>query len=245
MQLGAQLTILEFGFTMEFSFTSETFWRSEVLVHVLTGPPDAPIAHQSSRVQAKQADARRRILSAARTVVAEQGFVGAQVAVVAAVADVATGTIYRHFASKAALFSEMLRVVCDRELEVFKAIAEETDRTVSERVRDAVAAFVDRALRSGGLAYAVIVEPIDPAVDLVRLEARAALASVIADLIREGISSNTLPEQDAGLLGAAVVGAFLEGVVEPLGRPDPERVDRKAIATEIAEFCVSALSRSA
>src|SRR3954449_5792441 len=81
------------------------------------GEPGTPsTTHPSPRVAARQAEARRRILEAARVVVAEQGFAAAQVAVVASVADVATGSIYRHFPSKASLFSEMLRVVCRREL---------------------------------------------------------------------------------------------------------------------------------
>jgi AcrR family transcriptional regulator len=71
-------------------------------------------ARPSPRVAARQAAARRRILEAARVVLAEQGFAAAQVAVVASVADVATGSIYRHFPSKASLFAEMLRAVCAR-----------------------------------------------------------------------------------------------------------------------------------
>ena len=78
-------------------------------------------ASASPRVAARLADSRRRILEAARIVVAEQGFAAAQVAVVAAVADVATGSVYRHFPSKSSLFSEMLRAVCDRELTVIRA----------------------------------------------------------------------------------------------------------------------------
>ena len=42
--------------------------------------------HPSPRVAARQADARRRILAAARVVVSEQGFAAAQVAVVAVTA---------------------------------------------------------------------------------------------------------------------------------------------------------------
>src|SRR6476619_1427789 len=87
--------------------------------------------HPSPRVAARQAEARRRVLAAARVVVSEHGFAAAQVAVVASVADVATGSIYRHFPSKAALFSEMLRVVCVRELDVVTAIASETGRNVT------------------------------------------------------------------------------------------------------------------
>jgi AcrR family transcriptional regulator len=193
-------------------------------------------------VAARQADARRRILEAARVVVSEQGFAAAQVAVVASVADVATGSIYRHFPSKASLFSEMLRVVCLRELEVVQAVAGEAGRTATERIGDAVATFVDRALRGEGLAYAVIAEPMDPDVDKVRLEARAGLARAFAGLIEEGIASGELAEQDAGTRGAAIVGAFLEAVVAPLAERAVHPPDREAISGEIARFCQAAVS---
>jgi AcrR family transcriptional regulator len=199
-------------------------------------------ARPSPRVAARQADARRRILEAARVVVAEQGFAAAQVAVVASVADVATGSIYRHFPSKASLFSEMLRVVCERELEVVRAITSEEGRTAIERIGDAVATFVDRALRGEGLAYAVIVEPMDPEVDQVRLEARAGLADAFADLIEEGIKSGEFTDQDARVRGAAIVGAFLEGVVAPLAERAVRPPDREAISGEIARFCQAAIA---
>ncbi|MBV9794168.1 MAG: TetR/AcrR family transcriptional regulator [Actinobacteria bacterium] len=172
----------------------------------------------SPRVAARVADSRRRILEAARVVVAEQGYAAAQVAVVASVADVATGSVYRHFPSKASLFAEMLRAVCDRELAVVRAIADERDRPALERIGDAVATFADRALRGEGLAYAVIVEPMDPGVDQVRLAARARLAEVFGGLIEEGMAAGQLAAQDAGLRGAAVVGAMLEALVAPLSR---------------------------
>ncbi len=206
--------------------------------------PVAGSARPSPRVAARQADARRRILKAARVVVAEQGFAAAQVAVVAAMADVATGSIYRHFPSKASLFSEMLRVVCVRELEVVQAIAGEEGRTAVERLGDAVATFVDRALRGEGLAYAVIAEPMDPDVDQVRLEARAGLAEAFAGLIQEGIESGEFAEQDPRIRGAAIVGAFLEGVVAPLAERETQPPDREAISGEIARFCQAAVAAS-
>lgn len=197
----------------------------------------APGEGSSPRVAARLADARRRILGAARVVVAEQGFAAAQMAVVASVADVATGSVYRHFPSKASLFSEMLRGVCVRELDVVRAIAAKPGRSVADRIGDAVATFVDRALRGEGLAYAVIAEPMQTEVDQVRLEARAGLADAFARLIEEGIASGELVEQDAGVRGAAIVGAFLEGVVAPLAHRAEVTPDRDAISVEIARFC--------
>jgi AcrR family transcriptional regulator len=194
-------------------------------------------------VAARIADSRRRILEAARIVVAEQGFAAAQVAVVASVAGVATGSVYRHFPSKASLFAEMLRSVCQRELDVVHAIAAEPGRRCAERIGDAVVTFVDRALRGEGLAYAVIVEPMDPGVDQVRLEARAGLAAAFSALISEGIERGEFVGQDPDIRGAAIVGALLEGVVAPLARRDSGQPDRDRVAAEIAGFCVAAVAR--
>ena len=87
--------------------------------------------------------------------VAEQGYAAAQVAV----GGVGRGRGHRvgvpALPSKASLFTEMLRVVCDRELTVVQAIAAERERPALDRISDAVATFADRALRGDGLAYAV------------------------------------------------------------------------------------------
>ena len=198
----------------------------------------------SPRVAARVADSRRRILEAARVVVAEQGYAAAQVAVVASVADVATGSVYRHFPSKASLFTEMLRVVCDRELAVVQAIAAERERPALDRISDAVATFADRALRGEGLAYAVIVEPMDPGVDQVRLAARARLADVFAALIGEGVAAGEFVPQDVRLRGAAIVGALLEALVAPLARRTEVPPDRDAITREVAAFCRAAVAGS-
>lgn len=196
----------------------------------------------SVRVAARQADARKRILEAARVVISEQSFAGAQVATVADVADVATGTIYRHFASKDALFSEVLRRVCERELQVVQAIAAETNRTATERVRDAVSTFVTRAIRGENLAYSVIVEPMSPTVDQVRLDARHGLCSVFASLITDGITQGEFRDQNVRLSGAAIVGAFLEGLVEPLEHLERTPLEQDQTSQDLAQFCVSALT---
>jgi AcrR family transcriptional regulator len=198
--------------------------------------------NRSPRVAARQAQARRRILEAARTVVGEQGFAAAQVAVVASIADVATGSIYRHFPSKASLFSEMLREVCRRELDVVNAVLGETGRNAAERIGDAVTTFVDRALRGGGLSYAVIVEPTDPDIDQVRLDARAGLAAAFAAVIAEGIATGELGDQDPQIRGAAIVGAFLEGVVAPLAARPVDADRRDEVGREIAAFCQNAVT---
>lgn len=196
---------------------------------------------RSPRVAARMAGTRQRILAAARTVVAEHGFAAAQVAVVASVADVATGSVYRHFPSKAALFAEMLRTICDRELEVVRTIAEEDGRPAVDRIGDAVAVFVERALRGEDLAYAVIVEPMDREIDQVRLRARAALGEVFAGLIETAVRSGEVGAQDARARGAAIVGAMLEALVAPLADRSELADDLAGLPGELARFCQAAV----
>src|SRR5205085_4634521 len=128
---------------------------------------------------------------------------------VAAGAGVSTGSVYRHFPSKAALFAEMLRDVCARELAVASEVAVAPGPPV-DRLGDVVAVFAERSLRGGGLAYAVIVEPMDPEVDQVRLDARRELALLFAGLIDEGVRAGDLPVQNSYTGGAAIIGAVLE-----------------------------------
>src|SRR5689334_25445778 len=65
---------------------------------------------------------REGILRAVRIVVGEVGFRGAQVAMVAEAAGVATGTVYRHFPSKAELFAEALGLNAQHEIDVMAAV---------------------------------------------------------------------------------------------------------------------------
>ncbi|MGQ0843313.1 MAG: TetR/AcrR family transcriptional regulator [Sporichthyaceae bacterium] len=195
------------------------------------------VYRRTERVEARLAQDRERILEAARGLVRDTGFAGAKVVAVAAAAGVSTGSVYRHFPSKGALFSEMLREICARELAVVSAVAR-TDGAVADRVGAAIAVFAQRSLRSGGLAYAVIVEPMDPEVDEVRLDARRNLSRLFAELIAEGVAAGDFPPQHPLVGGAAVVGAMLEALVRPLedGAADPD-----LLVDQVRTFCVRAL----
>ena len=170
---------------------------------------------RTERVEARLADNRQRILQAARRLIADRGFREAQINTIAAAAGVATGTIYLYFPSKADLFAEVLRMICQRELDVVTEIAA-SGGPASERLAAAVRAFASRALRGHRLAYAIIVEPVDPEVDEVRLEYRRAQGQVFESIIADGIASGEFPPQDVRPSAACLVGAFLEGLVRPL-----------------------------
>src|SRR4029450_14116146 len=79
---------------------------------------------RTERVEARLADNRARILRAPRQLVAAGAFRQAQIASVAALAEVAVGTVYRYFPTKADLFAEIVRNVSERDVDVLRQIAD-------------------------------------------------------------------------------------------------------------------------
>jgi AcrR family transcriptional regulator len=172
---------------------------------------------QTKAVEARLLDNRARILRVARDLVSEGGWSAAVIANVAAAADIATGTVYRYFASKSELYSEVLSKVSQREVDVLREIASTAAESPLERLHAAVSTFVRRALLNPRLAYALIVEPCEPAIDEVRLKYRAAVSEVILSIIVEGQAQHVLRRDiPADVAATVIVGGFLEGLVGPL-----------------------------
>src|SRR3954470_24811359 len=171
----------------------------------------------TERTRARLAATRERIVSAALTQRAEGGYASASIAAVARRAGVATGTVYRHFPSKADLFAEVFRRAAQREVDVLRSM---TDRgePVTHRLAAWVEAFVRRALAEPVRAYALIGEPVDEAVDAERLTFRRAYADLFARALDDGVRAGQIPALDAELTAAAIVGALAEALVGPLQR---------------------------
>ena len=186
------------------------------------------------------ADKRARILRAARELVADGGWAAAQVDNVAARAEVATGTVYRHWSSKAELCAEIVAVVSSREVGIVRAVAD-SDAAPPERLAAAIRAFASRALRGRRLAYALIAEPVDPEVEAVRLDYRAQLAHCFERILRQGIMRGVFPRLDPAVAAACIVGAFMEALVGPLApaRGTGPRAERRLVE-DITQFCLRA-----
>src|SRR5919206_3056400 len=169
----------------------------------------------TARTEARKAETRERIVSAAIDQLAEGGYASASVQAVARRAGVATGSVYRHFPSKGDLFAEVFRRAAQRELDALKAVAASDP---GERLAAWVETFVRRALAEPVRAYALIAEPVDPAVEAERLTFRRAYADLFAAALRDGMARGELPPNDADLVAAAIVGALAEALVGPLAR---------------------------
>jgi AcrR family transcriptional regulator len=195
----------------------------------------------TERTEARRAQVRERIVTAARELIAAGGYQRAQVAAVAERAGVAVGTVYRHFPSKADLFAEVFREASQREVDAMRdAVAADPGARAAERVARGVETFARRALRGRRLAWALIAEPVDPAVEAERLEFRRAYRDVLASVLAGGIADGELPAQDPDATASALVGAIGEALVGPLSPASNGRDPESAIAS-LVSFCTRAI----
>ena len=199
----------------------------------------------TERTEARRAATRERIVAAALDQVAAGGYASAGVQAVAARAGVAVGTLYRHFPSKGDLFAEAFRRASQRELDVVVAVAADDGRSARERVAAAVEAFARRALAGPVLAYALLAEPVDPAVEAERLRFRIGYRDAFARVLDDGARAGELRPHDTRTVAAALVGALGEALVGPLSTANggPHEAHEALIVT-LVQFCEEALPRA-
>jgi AcrR family transcriptional regulator len=196
----------------------------------------------TERTEARKAEVRRRIAAAARELIAHGGYAEAQVAGVADRAGVATGTVYRYFPSKSELFAEVFREASQHEVDAMAQAAADAGGPANERIAAGIATFARRALRGRRLAWALLAEPVDPAVEAERLEFRHAYRDVLASVLAEGIEAGELPPQDTETTAAALVGAIGEALVGPLS-PTANGGDPEAVIASLVSFCMRAIGK--
>jgi AcrR family transcriptional regulator len=197
----------------------------------------------TERTEQRKAEARERIVAAALDQLAEGGYASATMQGIAARAGVATGTVYRHFPSKAELFAEVFRRASSREMAIFEQATEDDGRSASERVAAATEAFARRAMAAPTRAYALIAEPVDPAVEAERLIFRRGYRDVLMAVLDQGVKRGELELHDKETTASALVGAIGEALVGPLAA-DRNGHEHTALVAAVVEFATRALPRT-
>jgi AcrR family transcriptional regulator len=196
---------------------------------------------RTERVEEQLQDKRDRILQAVRQIVSDVGFRGAQVAMVAEAAGVATGTVYRHFPSKGELFAQALALNAQHEVDVVAAVAA-SEGSAASRLADAIRVFARRAVQARRLAWAMIAEPADAEVDAARIVYRRAFADVFEQVIRDGVADGEFPAQNEAASAACVIGGMNEALIGPLAPEAPDLSNTRALIDSITAFCLQAVS---
>jgi AcrR family transcriptional regulator len=174
--------------------------RGSVVVAFLDHMPYRRTENVERRLAARHA----AIIAAAREAASEGGMAAVQIAAVAQRAGIAAGTVYRYFPGKTDLIAAMLAEISEREIGALSTLA------------CVIMSFAARVLRHRRLAFAAISEPVDAALDPIRLKFRKLLAAEFARRIAAAIESGHLPEQDVTLAAVGVLGLLVEGTIGPL-----------------------------
>ena len=147
-----------------------------------------------------------------------------QIEPVAVRANVAAGTVYRYFPSKADLISELIADVSRDEL-----AGDPPCRGCGARPSSALAAAVTtvavHVLSQRKLAWGILAEPVDVDVSASRLASRREISGEIATRIDAAARAGHLPAQDTALAATALLGALHESLVGSLA---PENLDDPA-----------------
>jgi AcrR family transcriptional regulator len=196
----------------------------------------------TERTEARRAATRERIVAAALEQVGAGGYGSAGVQAVAERAGVAVGTVYRHFPSKGDLFAEAFRRASQRELDVVIDVSVADGRSARERVAAAVEAFCRRALAGPVIAYALLAEPVDPAVEAERLRFRIGYRDAFARVLADGVRDGELRPHDGATVAAALVGALGEALVGPLSTANGG--SHEPLVATLVQFCEEALPRA-
>ncbi len=163
------------------------------------------------------------IIAAARQAASDGGMAAVQIAPVALKAGIAAGTVYRYFPGKTDLVAALLAEISEREIAALRRAADVAPGPLSA-LSAAIMTFAARALRQRRLTFAAIAEPVDAELNPARIAFRKALAAEFASRIAAAMAGKHLPEQDAALSAAALVGLLVEGLVGPLA---PEAAGRE------------------
>ena len=143
------------------------------------GRKRAMVYRRTHQVVKRLAARRSAILAAARAVAAEGGMAAVQIAPVAVRANVAAGTVYRYFPSKAELISELIAEVSRDELAAIRRAADAAPGP-SSALAGAVTTVAVHVLSQRKLAWGILAEPVDVDVSASRLASRREISGEIA-----------------------------------------------------------------
>jgi len=186
------------------------------------------VATVDSADRAKQ-ERRRQIMTAAKHVFAEAGYHGASINSIIERAQIARGTFYLYFESKAAVFDSILdQAMADLRARIHRIEVDDASAPAPQvQLRDQVVATLDYIVRDRPLATLLLSAGHTP--DAEAAERLDQFFAEVRDLLRRAMESGMelglLRKVEPELAAAAMLG-MIRGVIEQLIRdPSPPSVD--------------------
>lgn len=202
----------------------------------------------TEKTEARKKAQYNLLLTTALTLVARDGFQSLTIAILAEQAQVAIGTVYKYFDSKADVCASVFRRATEKEVAQVQlaAFPEDAGLSCEQRLANAVQVFSERALLGYRLAYALIAEPVDTMIQHERLKYRQAYAQIFGALIQEGINENIFCPQDVEVSAAALVGTLSETLLGSIGShiSEAKAIDQQKLISDIQGFCLRAVKHA-
>ncbi|WP_460304957.1 TetR/AcrR family transcriptional regulator [Actinocorallia aurea] len=206
------------------------------------------MAYRATEATRRNAEAKRAgFLRAARELMADRGFGAATVAAIAAASGTSVGSVYSYFDGREDLLAEVFRSAAGHELEAVRRAVAEAGTDPRARLDAVISTFAGRALQGRRMAWALLFEPVTPAVEAERLVYRRSYTELLAEILRDGVAARAFAAQDASLAASAVMGAISEALIGGLrpadgNEPGPSAPTPDAAIVEgIRLFCFRAL----
>lgn len=190
---------------------------------------------------------KETIVLATQGLIGQTGFAQTTIRAVAEASGVAAGTIYRYFHSREELLAEVFRRVASREFAAVNHAVESTAGNTKEKLVAFLSTFAVRAFINPTLAEAMLFEPANPLVEQERLSFRMKYHDLMVEIIRDGVRTGLMCQQDVALSARAVIGATAEALMGKL-TPSPHNPTNMTIREDTIEsiisFCLRALGVS-
>ncbi|MEE2653684.1 MAG: TetR/AcrR family transcriptional regulator [Pseudomonadota bacterium] len=184
----------------------------------------------------RKAELRERLLKSAESLVREGGFKALTIQALAADAQVSVGSVYRYFKNKDQLATEVFSHASRREV---RAVADALEGVGDARgqIVAGTRCFAERAFMAPRFAWALIAEPVDPAVDEARINFRRDYTALFEKVVKRGVESGEFCQQPAALVAPALVGALAESLLGPLAESERS----SDMIDELCLFCLRAV----
>lgn len=199
------------------------------------------VYRRTSKTELRKQQRRETILRSTRSIISARGFSGTRAKDIAKAAGVSEGTVFRYFPTLIDLFVEVFRDVAGGEFEVAKAATLSTDRP-RDRLAAVVRLHVERALRSPGLARALLAEPLGAELESVRLTYRGYFRDLFAQIMKDAINAGQYRPFDVLTAAACMIGAVDETLILPTAVLDAKSGDDKGHVSFVVQFCMNGIA---